>query len=74
MGMKEGPALELGYLAVFSEWGGQETVRAGLSFSLSLSDSLTKHNPANPQTPLKLESIMSPIAGEGLLFQGGPAS
>ena len=37
MGMKEGPALELGYLAIFSEWGGQETVRAGLSLSLSLS-------------------------------------
>ena len=37
MGMMEGPALELGYLAIFSEWGGQETVRAGLSLSLSLS-------------------------------------
>ena len=24
----------------------------------------TKHNPANPQAPLKLDSIMSPVAGE----------
>ena len=54
--------MELGYLAVFSEWGGQETVRAGLSFSLHVF--LTKHNPANPQTPLKLDSIVSLVAGE----------
>ena len=35
-----------------------------LSLSLSLGDFLTKHNPANPQAPLKLDSIMTPVAGE----------
>ena len=34
------------------------------SFSLSLSDFLIKHNPANPQMSLKLDSMMSPVAGK----------
>ena len=70
---RRAPPLELGYLAVFSEWGGQETVRAGLSFSLFLSPCLPHQTQSSqPSNAFKTRLHCVPSCWWG--FQAGPTS
>lgn len=71
-GHEGGPALELGVPCGFSLSGedGRPVRASCLSLSLS-SDSLTNTIQSQSSAPLKLESILSPIAGEGLLSREG---